>query len=601
MSKGSGTSLTRLGDASVVPLHNAIRRLFPELISGELGPPSVSARKRAFNGTPSHRWFKYNYMRSQCLKRYQEGSVTAEQREAATIAAFHTSEARCRLSNNLLYGALESSALVSPTVVGILRRVKRIMLRLFGDIEWEEVFYNLSFSQGATTEFARRDAAADHKWAKGAHVTNGSVFLLQAYLEWARLPLDHLVVPKGCDRAVFFSVVKNWSKNRGCEKQATWNVALQKALGAVMKNRLRRRAGMLTPDAQGRHSDLAKYGSAHGHLATGDLEGASDSISCALVHTALSGTRLYRGLTATRHEYVEVDGDCLLVEKFSSMGNGYTFELETALFYAVLVAVCGDDAVVSVYGDDLIYPVEFHAAVVDAFTALGFVFNSEKTFAEGDFRESCGGHFYKGRSVKPFYIENLPKTYGEVIGLHNDILQWLDGIGPLEGFLDVLRECRKLIPKRFWGPYGLPGAIWSEWDEATPRFIRSSGKVKRARWVVDPDNPSGPLIQGGVEWVLGPAYQRWEVKVVRYSVPSQVHDYYIGSLLLGLSRFNAPRADDHRTRPGSKWARPTADDARLVGPDTQLAEFMFPSYKAERIGRAPVGVQHHWRRLPVRV
>ena len=48
------------------------------------------------------------------------------------------------------------------------------------------------------------------------------------------------------------------------------------------------------------------------------------------------------------------------LNKFSSMGNSYTFELESLIFYSLAVATCShlgiDPRDVSVYGDDVIIP-----------------------------------------------------------------------------------------------------------------------------------------------------------------------------------------------------------------------------------------------------
>ena len=86
------------------------------------------------------------------------------------------------------------------------------------------------------------------------------------------------------------------------------------------------------------------------------------------------------------------------------MGNGFTFPLETLIFWALTASACeGDVDSVSVYGDDIICPRERADDVIDTLTMCGFKINLEKSFVEGPFRESCGCDYYKGIDIRPFY------------------------------------------------------------------------------------------------------------------------------------------------------------------------------------------------------
>jgi hypothetical protein len=100
------------------------------------------------------------------------------------------------------------------------------------------------------------------------------------------------------------------------------------------------------------------------------------------------------------------------LEKFSSMGNGFTFELETLIFATLARTVVsmngGDPSRVSCYGDDLIVPSSDYKDVMAALRMFGFQPNMKKTFAEGPFRESCGGDYWAGVPVRGLQLENLP-------------------------------------------------------------------------------------------------------------------------------------------------------------------------------------------------
>lgn len=93
---------------------------------------------------------------------------------------------------------------------------------------------------------------------------------------------------------------------------------------------------------------------------------------------------------------------------FMAMGIGFTFPLQTLLFYALCKSVChllGVKGTVSVYGDDLIYPRGAHPYIKSVLTDLGMVLNKDKTFVQSYFRESCGGDFYHGVDVRPYSYE----------------------------------------------------------------------------------------------------------------------------------------------------------------------------------------------------
>jgi hypothetical protein len=103
------------------------------------------------------------------------------------------------------------------------------------------------------------------------------------------------------------------------------------------------------------------------------------------------------------------------------MGNGFTFELETAVFLAVILAVRNLRAIgdpswgssrpgedIFVYGDDIIIPTELASDVVSALSYCGFSINKDKSFVDGRFRESCGGDYFEGVDVRPFFLKEYP-------------------------------------------------------------------------------------------------------------------------------------------------------------------------------------------------
>jgi hypothetical protein len=197
-------------------------------------------------------------------------------------------------------------------------------------------------------------------------------------------------------------VPKNWKTHRtiACEPES--NMYFQLAFDRWVKNRLRFLGQDLSD--QFRNKQLAKEGSMTGALATVDFSNASDTISFNTV-SLLFPREWFEFLRDHRSPcYTGVFG-CGRYEKFSSMGNGSTFCIETLIFAAAAYA-CGSKRF-SVYGDDVIIESE----LIDEFIALtqflGLNVNETKTFSQGPVRESCGSEWFNGVDVLPTYIRSI--------------------------------------------------------------------------------------------------------------------------------------------------------------------------------------------------
>jgi hypothetical protein len=115
------------------------------------------------------------------------------------------------------------------------------------------------------------------------------------------------------------------------------------------------------------------------------------------------------------------DGSISYMEKFSSMGNGFTFELETLIFWALARSVCGRQETVSVYGDDVILP----SVRLESYRQLcgycGLTLNSKKSFNSGYFRESCGAHAFNGKDAKPVYLRSRIRVLLDIFKAANQL------------------------------------------------------------------------------------------------------------------------------------------------------------------------------------
>jgi hypothetical protein len=139
------------------------------------------------------------------------------------------------------------------------------------------------------------------------------------------------------------------------------------------------------------------------------------------------------------------------------MGNGFTFELESLLFYALARATAffsGIPGVISVYGDDIICPVQLCERLVWVLQWFGFSVNSEKSFTDGPFRESCGGHYWNGLDITPFFIRSPIESLVDVIDTANKLRQWssVQGLSILDPEVEpIWQDLKQLVPPCLWG------------------------------------------------------------------------------------------------------------------------------------------------------
>lgn len=214
-----------------------------------------------------------------------------------------------------------------------------------------------------------------------------------------------------CEANRLTFVPKSAKTDRAIAVEAHDMVPTQLALGGCIRSRLWQKAGIDLNRQDQTNAKLALKGSINGDYATIDLSSASDTISYRLVQD-LVPPDWFELLSALRHDWTQLpDQSFHLNQKFSSMGNGFTFELETLLFWAIAKAVVlrrGGLMGSHVYsfGDDIIVPSEYATEVCTVLEDCGFSLNHDKTFIDGVFRESCGHDYFNGHQVRPFFLKN---------------------------------------------------------------------------------------------------------------------------------------------------------------------------------------------------
>ena len=181
--------------------------------------------------------------------------------------------------------------------------------------------------------------------------------------------------------------------------------------------------------SQERNRHLARLAQTFG-LATIDLKNASSSISLELVR-ALFPTEWMILFETFRSSHGCVKGEePLKYEMISSMGNGFTFELESLIFYALAKATCQNMGVspveinrsLTVFGDDIILPARCASVFYENLTLFGFTPNVEKSFTKGFFYESCGYDYYNSTDVRPFFLKRAVSTLKDFYFLMNSMM-----------------------------------------------------------------------------------------------------------------------------------------------------------------------------------
>jgi len=285
-----------------------------------------------------------------------------------------------------------------------------------------------AFSGGASTSRNRTSSHPSSKYTGTIHTTERCLdYFKDTCIDelpgWInaqnRLITD--IVPGN----VMFTVPKKTDIDRVACKEPDLNMFIQKGIGTFFRRALLKHRINLNDQSINRR--LAREGSITGKLATLDLSSASDSVSTGLVDLFLPEVWCTL-LDSVRSPVTVIDGDEHLNHMMSSMGNGFTFELESLLFFTIAKAVCffrgNFRGVVSVYGDDIICPTDAVAELTFALGFLGFQVNPDKSFDSGPFRESCGGHYYDGYDITPFYIKAPILRMEDLIDVANKLRHW---------------------------------------------------------------------------------------------------------------------------------------------------------------------------------
>lgn len=410
--------------------------------------------------------FRRSYWKAEMFSKFPF-PIPGLDRDAAARQAFLDAEAVCADTNSRFHDVFNRTD-VPEEIRGLLLKAKRLLARLFDGFTVNEIAESARWGPGSSTSLPARFAAPQNKWALSSHITLDAMPYLDAFVGWSGwLPGLEPTLVKG---NMVITVPKNSKTDRTIAIEPDWNCFFQLGLGGAIRRRLQR-WGVLLPIAQSINQRLARSGSLDGFLATVDLKAASDTIALSVVEELLPAD-VVEHITALRSPSGSLDGGqtWFPYEKVSSMGNGFTFELETALFWALATAVAGHACA---YGDDLIVPSTCVDRLQRLLSFCGFTVNTKKTHTgNSPFRESCGGHFFKGVDVSPVYVRDQLVGVTRVAFLNNLRQAISDQVLPeMESVWSIGKTG---IPRLFMGPPDVDGVLHVPFDQALPSWRQTT-------------------------------------------------------------------------------------------------------------------------------
>lgn len=406
--------------------------------------------------------FALDYLVVSFLSKWK-GLKTGLDLQAEGLRRFTSGEESCRMTNQrLIKGRAEP---IKAHVASVIYTARRKIARLLGPLPAYDTL-QYGWGPGATADLSRRAAFVDTKMCKLPLSVSRRALpvarqVISADLHWSAAILNvnpDVIVGPFCWLPSVFSITeecevttvdKNAKTHRVIAMEPTLNGYLQKGFGHFFRQRLKRVGIDLRKQENNQVAASQAYQLG---LATLDLKAASDTVSKELVYELLP-LEWADALDSLRsHKARLPSGEVISLEKFSSMGNGFTFELESLIFWAVADSCreAPDDSSPSdellsrrasehdplnlcnrvlVYGDDIVCPSEVAPLITETLAYLGFELNHSKSYVQGNFYESCGNHYFKGYNVTPIYQKDPIEDSFDCLRMGNRIIRWAFRLG----------------------------------------------------------------------------------------------------------------------------------------------------------------------------
>lgn len=405
-------------------------------------------------------------------------AFTDDEKKQIALSGYRACEDELVKSDFHLHDIFYGSNPLNHRLQTILMMASRKIDSCLADFGPDEFFDSVRFGPGSSSSMrGRRVTQALKISSPSIECTASAVPLLSAFVRTTRWS-ENVASIQTKEFSEVITVPKNAKTDRTIGIEPDGNIFLQLGVGAMIRRRLFH-VGIDLDHGASVNADLARIGSIDGSLATIDLSAASDRISRKLVKFLLP-SRWFALLDTLRTSYAKLGPDLIMLKKFSSMGNGFTFELQSLIFWAIASSVCrlnGLHSEVKVFGDDIIIDSRAYDELCDLFARIGFKVNLRKSFNTSYFRESCGAHFFKGRNIKPVYLkENLHGEF-EIYKISNGLRSYCHrtfGVDVVATrYRGLYRALRGMVPRGALVPDGIGDCGFVEYFEAASSIIRT--------------------------------------------------------------------------------------------------------------------------------
>jgi hypothetical protein len=364
--------------------------------------------------------------------------------EWAAFSTWTKSELSCfRTNRRLEFETSTSNYSIAPSIIS---DAQRKISQILGRLNFDRISELCRFGNGATYDLRRGSTHAE-KSCRPSITFDAIPWACRAlsgdeYMGSLVGPLRDLKVVSA-NRMVM--VPKTVKTHRPIAAEPTLNSYIQQGVGRYIRMRLKRFGVDL--DDQTINQDLARIAK-EWRLSTIDLSSASDTLCTNLVKMLLP-PEWYELLDDLRCRATEYKGKRFILSKFSSMGNAFTFELESMIFYA-LVSAASTSGVSSVYGDDIVVHNDDYRSTLEVLAWAGFAVNDDKSFTEGSrFYESCGRHYFDSEEVTPCFQKDVCTRPHEYVRLHNRLVRAGIRLGLRREFNAAAQHVRERSRERF--------------------------------------------------------------------------------------------------------------------------------------------------------
>lgn len=412
---------------------------------------------------------KRDYFVSNLLRKWK-GLDTRIDLAAVTLDSWKEAEHQCFKTNvRLEHEASTGFYSVAPSVIS---DAQRKIASVLGRFNFKRIETGCRFGKGATSNLRYGSDIAD-KMLKEPTITKDCIPYFCVTLT-DDTPFQEAVGGfsrlEVVDSNRMVMVPKNSKIHRMISAEPTMNGFVQQSVGRYIRRRLKKFGVDL--DDQTINQVLAFQALADG-LSTIDLSMASDTLCTNLVKLLLPED-WFSALDAMRSRKSTFLGKTYVLSKFSSMGNSFTFELESLIFWALTSAtVNNEDRKIAVYGDDIVVHNEDYARVCSTLTWAGFKLNATKSYTfPSRFYESCGKHYFDLEDVTPTYQKDVCTRPHDFIRFYNRLVRG----GIRLGLLMEFTECLAIIEREYKRKFPNEPFVRGPMIESDRYFIDASFK-----------------------------------------------------------------------------------------------------------------------------